>query len=75
MSSWIETAWAKPPHPFNVLVYIPGKEPTLAGYYEEEDDWWIPAHGGSAKELGWTVTHWMPMPDIPEQKGTAEKCK
>lgn len=74
MNQWIKCSERLPEKDQKILFYVLDREQVYAGYYsidshrspfpikrfrENLDDWWFDEE---------TITHWMPLPAIPENK-------
>lgn len=66
VGGWISVEDRLPENAQFVLICL-GRSIPLIGRYLNEDGWWI-RNSGFLKNWGDTVTHWMPLPEVPPKE-------
>jgi len=69
MKNWIDSKIEKPENADEVLVFAPDCKVMgsilIGRYYDDTDTWTV--YDFRDSKLNETVTHWMPLPEPPEQ--------
>lgn len=72
MGEWISVKDSKPSRKTTVLAVVGvGKrrhvEMACYGQSRDSNDWWSITHNNLIP--GWSVSHWMPLPELPPEEG------
>ncbi len=67
---WISVKDRLPENKIGKLVKVKtcGKIVHFQAYYDSTQKYWVDWCGDTDKDDGWEVTHWMPLPTLPEEE-------